>query len=114
MMASIQGMAPQQPLSGVAQSVAAHPAGHSGVPVLGTGSEAFSAVRDRPEPVGSAVAPHFLGALLIATPVGFISCIAALLFGWSVLESLAVYTLAGTVTFVGLVTIRSGPDHPEP
>jgi hypothetical protein len=52
--------------------------------------------------------------LLIAVPVGFISCIAALMFGWSVLGSLAVYTLAGAVTFAGLLTIRSGPDHREP
>ena len=114
MMASIQGMGPLPPISGVTQSVAAQPAGHPGVPVLGAGSGTFSALRDKPEPVRSAVAPHFLGALLIATPVGFISCIAALLFGWSVLGSLAVYTLAGAVTFVGLLTIRSGPDRPEP
>ena len=114
MMASIQGMGPLPPISGVTQSVAAHPAGHPGVPVLGAGAGTFSAVRDRPEPVRPATAPHFLGALLIAVPVGFISCIAALLFGWSVLGSLAVYTLAGAVTFVGLLTIRSGPDHREP
>ena len=114
MMVSIQGMGPPPLISGVAQSVAAHPAGHPGVPGLGAGSGTFSAVRDRPEPVRSAVAPHFLGALLIAVPVGFISCIAALMFGWSVLGSLAVYTLAGAVTFVGLLTIRSGPDHRKP
>lgn len=106
MMASIQGMGPLPPISGVTQSVAGHP----GAPAVG----AFAAVRDRPEPVRSATAPHFLGALLIAVPVGFISCIAALMFGWSVLGSLAVYTLAGAVTFVGLLTIRSGPDHREP
>ena len=110
MMASIQSMGPPSPKSGVAQSVAAHPAGTTGVPVLGSGT--FAAVRDRPEPVRSAVAPHFLGALLIAVPVGLFSCIAALLFGWSVLGSLAVYTLAGAVTFVGLLTFRSGPDRP--
>jgi len=112
MMASIQSMGPASAKSGVAQSVAAHPAGHSGVPVLG--SETFSAVQDRPEPVRSAAAPHFLGALLIATPVGFLSCVVALLFGWSVLGSLAVYTLTGAVTFIALLTIRSGPERPEP
>ena len=114
MMVSIQGMGPPPPLSGVSQSVAAHPAGHPGVPGLGAGSGTFAAARDRPEPVRSAAAPHFLGALLIAVPVGFISCVAALLFGWSVLGSLAVYTLAGAVTFGGLLAVRSGSDHPEP
>ena len=112
MMVSIHGMGSPPPISGVAKSAAARPAGHPGVQVLGAGSGTFAAVRDRPEPVKSAVAPHFLGALLVAVPVGLISCIAALLFGWSVLGSLAVYTLAGAVTFVGLLTIRSGPDRP--
>lgn len=109
-MVGIQGMGPPPPTSGVAQSVAAHPAGHPGAPAVG----AFAAVRDRPEPVRSAVAPHFLGALLIAVPVGFISCVVALLFGWSVLGSLAAYTLAGAVTFVGLLTIRSRSDRRDP
>jgi hypothetical protein len=51
--------------------------------------------------------------LLIATPVGFISCVVALLFGWSVLGSLAVYSLAGAVTFVGLLAVQSGPHDPQ-
>lgn len=69
----------------------------------------FAAPHDRPVPVPSGTAPHFLGALLVACPVGLVSAVAALLVGRSILEALAVYSLTGLGVFAVLVIIRSGP-----
>jgi hypothetical protein len=66
------------------------------------------------EPVRAEAVPHFLGALLIALSAGFIGCVVALLYGRSLLEALAVYTLVGGAIFVGLLIFRSVPDDPDP
>ena len=70
----------------------------------------FAVPREVPIADRSGAAPHFLGSLLIASSAGFIGCVAALLFGRSLLESLAVYSLSGGIIFVALLVVRSGPD----
>lgn len=97
-----------------AQSVAAESGRTVAVPPDWTAPGPFADLHARSEPAGSETAPHFLGALLIASSAGFISCVVALLFGRSFLEALAVYALTGGVVFIGLLVIRSGPDDAEP
>ena len=70
----------------------------------------FAVPHEVPSANRSGAAPHFLGSLLIASSAGFIGCVAALLFGRSLLESLAVYSLSGGIIFVALLVVRSGPD----
>lgn len=73
-------------------------------------SGSFAVPREVPIADRSGAAPHFLGSLLIASSAGFIGCVAALLFGRSLLESLAVYSLSGGIIFVALLVVRSGSD----
>ncbi len=54
-------------------------------------------------------APHFIGALLIASSVGFIGCVAALIVETSVWQSLAVYVLTGLLVFLFLMITRTEP-----
>ena len=83
------------------------------LPVSPELSGSFVRLRDRRAPDESRARPHFLGALLIASSAGLIGCIAALLLGRSLWESLAVYALSGGMIFVGLLMFRSGPDDPK-
>ncbi len=76
-------------------------------------SGSFVRLRDRRTQAGSGARPHFLGSLLIASSAGLIGCIASLLLGQSLWESLAVYSLSGGIIFVGLLMFRSGPDDPK-
>lgn len=98
----------------LAQSLSAEFAGSAATPAAGTAPGSFAGFREMPEPVRSEAVPHFLGALLIALSAGFISCVVALLYGRSLLEALAIYTLVGGALFVGLLIVRSAPDDPDP
>ena len=59
-----------------------------------------------PDPARSA--PHFIGALLIASSAGLIGCVAALMVETSLLQSLAVYSLTGMIVFVFLLIVQTG------
>jgi hypothetical protein len=52
--------------------------------------------------------PQMIGSLLIASSGGFIGCVAALLVEASVWQSLAVYSLTGTIIFLFLLIVRLG------
>ncbi|MEY3309119.1 MAG: hypothetical protein RLZZ413_3157 [Pseudomonadota bacterium] len=66
-------------------------------------------LREAGEPGPDGIAPHFIGALLIASSVGFIGCVAALIIETSVWQSLAVYALTGLLVFLFLMITRTGP-----
>ena len=59
-----------------------------------------------PDPARSA--PHFIGALLIASSAGLIGCVAALMVETSLLQSFAVYSLTGMIVFVFLLIVQTG------
>jgi FtsH-binding integral membrane protein len=98
----------------IAQSLTEDLARSAATPAAMSAPGTFTALREPTEPVRSEAAPHFIGALLFATPAGLISCVVALLFGRSLLEALAVYALIGAALFVGLLIVRSGTDDPDP
>ena len=67
-------------------------------------------LREADGPGLDGTAPHFIGALLIASSVGFIGCVAALIIETSVWQSLAVYALTGLLVFLFLMITRTGPE----
>ncbi len=113
MTVEVQGRDETLATGAVMQSSAAdlgQPAAYPGSAKAPASSGSFTVPREVPIAETSGAAPHFLGSLLIASSAGFIGCVAALLFGRSLLESLAVYSLSGGIIFVALLVVRSRPD----
>lgn len=66
----------------------------------------FVGLRDVGRKAPPGAAPHFLGALLIASTAGLIGCVAALLLDASLLQSLSIYSLTGSIVFAFLLTVQ--------